>query len=458
VSETEVETVFPAFDELLRAVPDYRRFLTVDELEASTDRLLARRTGVVDSWPAGESAAGHPLRCIEVAGGPRRALLLGLVHGEEPVGTLLIEFLLPRLLETDLGRRLGFSWAIVKVMDPDAARLNEAWFAAPFDLADFVLNVYRSAYAEQPVWSFPVKCGRYEFAAPPPETKAVMSIIDRAPLDLCMSLHNNSFSGGYFYLSRPDDALCAGLAAVRTAAGIPAHCGEPEVPYLESLGDGIFRTIQVQDEYDYLERFGGRPEAELAAGCNSDEYAVRTWGCLALLAETPNFTCPQVADTSPAGMTRAEAKLRGLDLEEAHCAWLRERWAGVGAGLRQTPWLRAVAGYLDDCAALLPAERRQAETTAEFAVEATVAQVFDSVYLRELNCLTRLGQFRRALLAGAPEAQARVALCGEIEARVRERAAAVQAATGLAPTSIRARVQMQLGALLLACDLLRRRA
>jgi hypothetical protein len=64
-----------------------------------------------------------------------------------------------------------------------------------------VLRSYRSAYAAQSVWSFPVGYKGYRFDAPPPQTKAMMAAIDAAPLDVVMGLHDCSFYGGYFYVS-----------------------------------------------------------------------------------------------------------------------------------------------------------------------------------------------------------------------------------------------------------------
>src|SRR5665647_2124974 len=325
---------------------------------------------------------GREMRCLEAGEGDRRVLLLGHVHGEEPVGTLLIEHLLPLFATTDISRRLGFRLAAIKVCDPEAARLNEGWIDRPYDVLAHVLRSYRSAYAEQPVWSFPVEFNGYRFDAPPPETKAMMAAIDAAPLDVVMGLHDCSFYGGYFYVSDADDALLRELVAVRAAAGIPAHRGEREVPYMEQLGDGIFDALTVAAEYDYYERYGGH----------------------AVLAEAPCFTSEQVADTSAAGLSRAAAKLAGISLEQEHVEWLRARFdeaAGLLGPAAASPWRRAVEGYLRDAARDLPAEKAQARSAPGFSAEATVAQRFDSLYNRELLALCRIGQFARMLDASA---------------------------------------------------------
>lgn len=445
----EPPVAFPREPALLEGVPDWHGFLGVDELEGATDRQLQELPGL-RAWTCGTDSDGRPVRCLEAGSAPRRMLLLGHVHGEEPAGTLLLEYLLPLFAATDLSERLGFSLAAIKVCDPQAARLNEAWIHAPYDVAAYSLHSYRSAYAEQPVWSFPVEYKGYRFDDPPPETRAMMAAVDSAPLDLIMSLHNCSFYGGYFYLSDADDELLREVEAVRAAAHIPSHRGEPELPYLTAMGDGVFEAVTVAQEMDYLERYGKLDLAEVSAGCDSDEYAMRRWGSHAVLAESPCFTSDQVADMSPAGMSRGEAKLAGIAREQEHVAWLHAALDEAGGTLPASPWRRAVEGYLLDCERDLPAEKEQARSDPAFAVEATVAQRFTSLYNRELLALCRIGQFARATdLVAARESHA-FALRDQAEERVRARVAEITGPAGIRPVPVRRRVQMQLGALLAA--------
>ena len=50
------------------------------------------------------------------------------------------------------------------------------------------------------------------------------------------------------------------------------------------------------------------------------------WDCFTLVSEVPYFTSPRIADQSPAGLTRREAKLRGLDVRQQLAGWLHERY------------------------------------------------------------------------------------------------------------------------------------
>jgi hypothetical protein len=442
-------SLFPCFDEIVAGVPHLGRYLTLGELEHSTD-LLAAAHPEVEVWSPGASRAGRPLRCLEIPGGPLQALLVGLPHPEEPVGTLALEYLLPLLAE-GLAAELGFSFSVVKAGDPDAMLLNEPWFDDPYDLSGFLLRVYRPPSHDQFEWTFPMSYKRYAFTRPLPEAAAVMKVIGRRPLDFYMPLHNSTFSGAYYYLSEEDAQLQDDLTAVMSAAGLPPDCGEPEMPYLRQLAPGIFRGFGLAEDYEFYEAYGADPAVVLDFGTSSDDYAEAMWDCFTLVSEVPYFTSPRIADRSPAGITRREAKLRGLDVQEQLALWLHERYVQAASRLTaETPWQRTVHAYLAEIKDDIRAARVQAETEPEFAQEATVAQLFDQVYLRELESLARVGQFAGMIAAEAQQDDVLRALHDEAASEVRTRAERLAAAGGIEAPPIRALVQCQVASLLCA--------
>jgi len=441
--------VFPCFDEIVAGVPAPERYLHLAELEASTDGLAAAHPEI-EVWSPGSSRAGRPLRCIEIPGGPHQALLVALPHPEEPVGTLALEYLLP-LLADGLAAELGFGFSVIKAGDPDAAVLNEPWFDDPHDLAGFLLRSYRPALHDQFEWTFPVEYKRYAFTRPLPEAAAVMDVIGRRPLDFYMPLHNATFCGAYFYLSAEDAELQAQLAAVLEAAGLWPDCGEPEMPYLRELAPGTFRAFSLSDDYEYYAAYGADPAAILSYGTSSDAYAEAMWDCFTLVAEVPYFTSPRIADRSPAGITRREAKLRGIEAQDRLSRWLHERYVTAAPRLTtETPWQRTVHAYLSEVKDDLRAERTQADTDPVFAEEATVAQLFDQAYLRELRTLEVVGRFAAMVAAEPQQDDALRDLHDEAVAEVRTRADRLATAGGLQAPPIRALVQCQVAALLCA--------
>jgi len=438
--------VFPHFEGVVAGVPEYDAFPRLAELETSVDEISGSAGAGV--WTAGRSREGRPIRCLDIPGGPLHATLVGLPHPEEPVGALMLQYLAP-LLAGGLAEELGFAFSVVIAGDPDGLVLNEPWFDQPYDLNGYLMRVYRPPLADQFEWTFPVEYKRYGFLRPLPEARAVMKVIHRRPLDLYMGLHDSTFCGGYFYLSAADGELQGDLASALAATELPPHCGEPEVPYLQTLSEGIFRAFTLADDYDYYEKYGADPAALLTSGTSSDAYAEATWDCFTLVAETPHFTTSRIADLRPAGVTRGEARLDGLGETRELARWLHERFVAAASRLTvESPWQRTVHAYLASVTEDLRAERAQVEAEPRFREEATVAQLCDSLYLRQLETLTRVGQFANMVAAEPAQDDTLAALREEAEALVRERAPRLASACGLEAVPLRRLVQCQLSSLL----------
>jgi len=452
-------TTFPRYDDVVSSLPEAVALPSVDGVEASTDRLLATSPGVT-AGQCGVSRAGHPLRCLEVGGGPLRAVLVGLPHPEEGIGSLVLEHLIGLLASTDLSERLGFRFSIIRVGDPDGARLNDPWFDRPADLTGHVLSAYRPAVGDDIEWSFPVSCKRYAFTRPLPEAAAIMTVIDREPTDCLMALHDSSFCGAHFYLSDDDEILRDDLLAAVAAAGLPRHLGEPEAPYIEPLGDAMYRQFGLGAEYDYLASCGIDAAAVLESGTSSEDFAAGAWDAFSVIAEVPLFSTPLIADSSGSGVARRAARLAGIEREQGHVDWLKARFPQVAAHLvAESPWLRTVRSYLIAAKTDLRAERALLDNDPAFAVEATVAQLVDSVQLRELAALRRLGQFA-AMVRADPVAAADpvfAAYADEAEQRVRAGVPPLAAEAAVEPVPLRRAAQVQLAALLCTLDCVRER-
>lgn len=114
---------------ILAQVPDYKAFLTVDEMDAHTLALPARYPGVCSVFEAGKSQKGHPIYALKIGSGAKNAYIMGCPHPNEPIGAMMLEFLTDLLCRDDaLREELGFTWYIVKTADPDGVKLNEGWF------------------------------------------------------------------------------------------------------------------------------------------------------------------------------------------------------------------------------------------------------------------------------------------------------------------------------------------
>ncbi len=131
------------FESIVRDIPDYNTFFTVDELNASSEKLVRKHPKKVKILEIGKSRKGEKIKALRIGKGRRTALLFGFPHPNEPIGSMTLEYLSWRLAEDRSLNELNYTWYIVKCADPDGARLNESWFKGPFTLLNYALNYYR---------------------------------------------------------------------------------------------------------------------------------------------------------------------------------------------------------------------------------------------------------------------------------------------------------------------------
>jgi hypothetical protein len=387
------------FQRILDAVPDYQVFLTVDELDASARALAEQYPDTVTLFEAGRSRKGHPILCLKIGDGPRNALCYACPHPNEPIGAMTMEAF-ARILAEDkaLRDRLGFTWYIIKCVDPDGVRLNEAWFKGPFSLTNYIRHFYRPAFNEQVEWTFPVEYKTYRFDRPLPETQALMNIIDQHKPVFIYSLHNAGFGGAFWYISHDIPELYEPFRNAARRQDVPLFHGEPEVPFAREFSPSVFRFFGLHDHYDYLERTTGRaPTFNYGTSCGS--YALTKAECVTLLTELPYFTHPSIQDQRETDVTRREVLLKGADMAETHYAQI----AGYVDGIRpyigeDNPFVRLVDEMVEMWKQTGPAMRQWAATNPELERPAPASLVFDSLTGRKFYMALLHGMAVRACL------------------------------------------------------------
>lgn len=427
-------------------MPEYREFLTLEELRASTRALVEEFPRLVRLETVGASAEGRPIELLTIGHGRGRALLVGVPHPNEPIGTLTLEFLCRLLCEDDALRdALDVTLHLVKVADPDGLVLNEGWLKGRFTPLRYALNFYRPPHREQVEWSFPVNYKTLRFTTPAPETAALMRVMERVRPRFFYSLHNAGFCGVYFYVSAERPALFADLHALVASQGLTLHRGEPEVPYLRVLAPAIYALFAVQDTYEYLAATLGKDPAPLIeAGTSSDDWLRGVADAFSLVCELPYYAAPGLDDTQPAGRTRREATLEGVARAEAMRADCAAAFAALGARLPDHRLTRSVIDYLAKTPRRLAAERAHTEGQA-YAREATRAEVLDTTTCRLFYHFPYLGEVHRlACMVGDG------ALAERLETRLADLTAQLERESGLSVLPLRPLVAVQAGAGLLA--------
>ena len=309
------------YSKILENVPDYKEFLTVDEMDASSLKLKEEYPDLVDLRIIGYSRKNHPIYCLKIGEGSKNAIMFGCPHPNEPMGAMMLEYFSRALCENDDFREeCDYTWYLIKSIDIDGTKLNEGWFKGPFNLTNYATHFFRPTAKEQVEWTFPIEYKDLKFNSPIPETKALCELIDEVKPDFLYSLHNAGFGGAYWYISHDVPELWEKFYNAATSRGVPLSLGEPEAPYITEFAPAVFFNGGIKEEYDYLEKFAD-PGENLAdrfeCGTSSGEY-VEKYGTYSFLAELPYFYSDKISSDKIMDCTRKEAMIEGakIKLEE----------------------------------------------------------------------------------------------------------------------------------------------
>ncbi len=391
-------------DALLDAIPDYDRFLTVDEHNKASFDLARAHPDKVRVRQAGSSRNGDPIYALTVGSGRKNAFLFGCPHPNEPIGMMTLDALSRALVERPkLFEGLDYTWHIVKSIDNDGTKLNEGWFRDAGSIRSYAANFYRPPSYEQVEWTFPVDYKTLHFQEPLPETKILMELIDATRPSFMYSLHNSGFGGAYYYITRPLPGAYDAYRDIPAKLGIPLALGEPEAPYLETLAPAVYRLSPIAAEYDFIEKHLGKdPALVIKSGSCSDEYAYRACGTFTLVTELPYYFDPRVNDLSESSLTRKETRLAMADIAERAYGKIAAVHAVMDHELDafDSPFKSVFEESLRIMDDRVKADREWANTDETLLRKATKAEEFDALVVsRFYHCLS-IGMLVRLARAG----------------------------------------------------------
>ena len=371
------------FTNLIKNIPDYQEFLTVDEMDASTLKLQAEYPDKVQVTEAGRSRKGRPIYCLKIAGGKKNAFMFGCPHPNEPMGAMMLEYFTRAIVEDDaLRESLGYTWYIIKSIDVDGTQLNEKWFKGPFTLTNYARNYFRPAGYEQAEWTFPLSYKKYTFDKPIPETQVLMKIIDEAKPVFMYSLHNSGFGGTYWYLTKDLSPIWEKLYAASKKQNIPLHLGEPEVNYITPYAPAIFPLIGQEDTYDYYEKFADAPpETLMSAGGSSGGYAAK-YDTVTLVTELPYFYEERIQSDKQMPFTRREAALKKLDYYHENERTVETYYSQVKHLISgDNPFAKMVELSLKHAQQSYETEKAFVESSEDYAGPCKESEAFDNLEL-----------------------------------------------------------------------------
>lgn len=305
-------------EETINNIPEYTEFLTVDEMDANSKKLAEDYPDVVDIFEIGKTRDNHPLYCLKIGEGSNNALMFGLPHPNEPIGAMMLEYFTKELATNEaLREKYDYTWYIIKAWDADGTKLNEDWFKGPFTLHNYARNFFRPAGHQQVDWTFPIDYKNLKFDNPIPETEAMMTLIDEIKPKFIYSLHNAGFGGAYWYITHEVEEKYDELRNIAIKHGVPLSLGEPEAPFCEEFSPAIYESLDIRQNYDYLEKYGIKnPEKHIDVGTSSASYSLDNWDSFTLLTELPYFYDERIKDLSETDETRKSVILQKLAMSE----------------------------------------------------------------------------------------------------------------------------------------------
>jgi len=367
---------------VLEKIPDYKEFLTVEELDESS-RQLADEFDSVKMVEAGKSREGRPISYLKIGEGKRNALLFAFPHPNEPIGSMTVEFLSHYLAENpEFTEELGYTWYLIKAVDPDGAALNEGWFKGEFNPVKYARHYYRPPSHEQIEWTFPVSYKKLEFNNPPVETRALMKVMNKTRPDFLFSLHNAGFCGVYYYISKPIQRMYPEYVELVNSQDLPLHRGEPETPYIKTLAPAIYQMFGIQNSYDFFTKNGvENPQELIKSGTSSYDYLNRITDSkgFTLVCEMPYFYDRALGDDTETEHDRRKLVLEAYEKASKTNMYVKKRFDIIKEYCDiENRLYTAVNDFVGNFEKRQAPRIHHAETSPMYEGKATVAQAFDS--------------------------------------------------------------------------------
>lgn len=309
------------------------RYPTVTQLVACAQSLAGARPGLCTLRQVGVSRAGRPLHLLSVGHARRAVLVVAGAHANEPTGACTVLSLAERVLaEREL--RAETSWHFLLCADPDGASLHVT--PAPRSLYEYHLGFFRPAAEEQPEWS-PSVLPAHRL---PPETRALIAVIDELRPYLQVTLHGTDLGGSWVQLTEDIPGLAEPFAKSAAQLHIPVETGASDAAGWSASGPGV----HVMPSLGAGAAYPSMPDD----AHNSTWYATHRHGGLTAVVEVPMWASDLVDDPAPhpapaAALGRLARRLQCDALEvERVLADALPRLDGV-----EGPLLRAAQWVLD---------------------------------------------------------------------------------------------------------------
>ena len=446
------------FNHLLRNVPDFRRFLRVNEIDAIAEDF--RKYPSVEQMTIGKTVENKPLKMYSVGHGDKTALIIGVPHSDEPLGSLVTIYFVDWLVKHPEVDFFGWRWLIIPVLERRGMRMNEGWFGSWGSLVYTAKYYFREPTENQYEWTFPFEYKSYKWVKSRPESNAVKEIIKDEKPDLLCNLHHCGFYDTYFYFSRDLPEAYPRLRELSQNLGLPLSCSSPDVPFGKLLSPGFYQMYGLRDYIDYYSMYEPDNLLNMRRGSTSDEWYQDRIGGFSFNCEVPLLE-PSVKKDSEV----TEHKLQGL-LEKRR----EKRAATISYCIDVLNELEPLFCFSDPvllgavlkhvASAKWELEFSEAKIQAAGKRAATNFEVYENDLMVDVADLLLLGQVWRVaetIRVNQSKTQADI-ITARVDRKITTLSKKTNARGGFTPFPLQKLIRMQLGSILIITDVLSARA
>ncbi len=440
--------------DLLQGVPPYTRFLSVREIDNLVSKL--KDLPGVNFTRIGETLEGEPLNMLQVGEGERTALVIGVPHSDEPLGSLVTTYLARWLATGPRSKDLGWRWLLIPILERTGMRLNEGWFYRPGSFADNAKSYFRRPTEDQYEWSFPIEYDDYKWQRSRPETRAIQKILKKEKPDLLCSLHHSGFSNAYYYFSSDMPHLYPPLVKLARGLRLPLSTSSPDVPFGKSLHPGFFQMYGLSDYIDYYRKSAPEILAVLKRGACSDEWYGKEIGGFSFNCEVPMYLSPPLRNKNitkksfkKINLERYRKERKGIEYSKKIMSKLE-----VFKDLSDPMLYDFALKHIANAELALRHKERNQELLDDRP--ATVAEVFEHGALADTFNLFFLGQIWRVAesicLSGSAQKICRLMEFTDLD--IRSQAKVIEGTGNFYHIPLNIPVKMQLGSIMIISDFL----
>ena len=372
---------------MLRFLPRYLVLRSVLKVEEAVDMF---KSSGLSHEVVGHGWCSDSIYMFKAGKGSKKILLIGMVDPDEPVGVLALQILISKVFDEEPNLPDKYTWYLILVADPCGAKLNEGWFREPYNTRLYLLERFKVID-----WKLPGSCNDYVFDEPTPEALAVKKAIDIVKPDLIVPLHNNDFSGLYFFLSKYIPELVRELKTAAKELGVPLHRGRPEASYLEVFEDEFYREPLMCDEYHNCIKYSPKPKACIEGlGETIYGYARRVNpSVFSIVCESPYIYSIVLEDPTPSGSKLRDLYLNLINMIEPVASYVESLVRKLIPYMdKDRPYLWEVEEYVIDWTSGLKSLEKRITTSKEYRREASRAEEFDIMVVQGIwNTLMKLG-------------------------------------------------------------------